>query len=64
MMDHIRNQFFNFKMMAKVGIVLKGLNDMLIEESLNFNFKMSNSQTEYEVIIAGLMLAKEIDTNK
>lgn len=63
-MDHIRNQFFNFKMMAKVGIVLKGLNDMLIEESLNFNFKMSNSQTEYEVIIAGLMLAKEIDTNK
>ena len=42
------------------GIVLEGPNDILIEKSLHFAFKTSNNQAEYEAIIAGLSLAREV----
>jgi len=45
---------------AGVGIVLEGPNDILIEKSLNFSFKTSNNQAEYEAILAGLSLAREV----
>jgi len=40
--------------------VLEGPNDILIEKSLHFAFKTSNNQTEYEAILAGLSLAREV----
>jgi len=44
---------------AGAGIVLEGPGDILIEQSLRFNFKTSNNQAEYEAIIADLNLARE-----
>jgi len=46
------------------GIVLEGPNDILIEKSLHFAFKTSNNQAEYEVILAGLSLAREVSVKK
>jgi len=45
---------------AGVDIVLEGPNDILIEKSLQFAFKTSNNQAEYEAILAGLSLAREV----
>jgi len=45
---------------AGADIVLKGPNDILIEKSLYFTFKTSNNQAEYEAILAGLSLAREV----
>ena len=42
------------------GIVLKGPNGLLIEQALRFAFKASNNQAEYEALIAGMLLAKEM----
>ncbi|XP_068504578.1 uncharacterized protein [Phaseolus vulgaris] len=42
------------------GIVLEGPNGVLIEQALRFAFKASNNQTEYEALIAGMLLAKEM----
>lgn len=42
------------------GIVLEGPNQVLIKKSLHFAFKTSNNQAEYEAIIVGLSLAKEV----
>ena len=33
---------------------------MLIEQALRFAFKVSNNQAEYEALIAGMLLAKEM----
>ena len=33
---------------------------MLIEQSLRFAFKANNNQAEYEALIAGILLAKEM----
>ena len=33
---------------------------MLIEQSLRFAFKASNNQAEYEALIAGILLGKEM----
>ena len=40
--------------------MLEGPNDILIERSLHFAFKTSNNQAEYEAILAGLFLAREV----
>jgi len=40
--------------------VLEGPNNILIEKSLHFSFKTSNNQAEYEAILAGLSLAREV----
>jgi len=45
---------------AGVGIVLEGPNDILIEKSLHLAFKTSNNQVEYEAILAGLSLARDV----
>ncbi|XP_068474789.1 uncharacterized protein [Phaseolus vulgaris] len=44
------------------GIVLEGPNGVLIEQALRFAFKVSNNQAEYETLIAGMLLAKEMGT--
>jgi len=41
-------------------IVLEGPEGVLIEQSLRFAFKASNNQAEYEALIAGMLLAKEM----
>ncbi|XP_039687770.1 uncharacterized protein [Medicago truncatula] len=42
------------------GIILEGPGDLLIEQSLKFDFKASNNQAEYEALIAGMLLAREM----
>ena len=42
------------------GVILEGPNEMLIEQALRFAFKASNNQAEYEALIAGMLLAKEM----
>ena len=42
------------------GIVLDGPNGVLIEQALRFAFKENNNQAEYEALVAGMLLAKEM----
>ena len=49
---------------AGAGIVLAGPGNVLIEQSLHFTFKTSNNQAEYEAIIVGLNLARDVGTRK
>jgi len=49
---------------AGAGIVLESPNDILIEKSLHFAFKTSNNQAEYEAILAGLSLAREVGVKR
>ena len=42
------------------GIVLEGPDGILIEQALRSAFKASNNQAEYEALIAGMLLAKEM----
>lgn len=45
---------------AGVGIVLEGPEGFLLEQSLVFKFKASNNQAEYEALIVGLQLTKDM----
>ena len=42
------------------GVILEGPNGVLIEQSLRFAFKASNNQVEYDALIAGILLAKDM----
>ncbi|XP_068503982.1 uncharacterized protein [Phaseolus vulgaris] len=42
------------------GVILEGPNGLLIEQALRFAFKASNNQAEYETLITGMLLAKEM----
>ena len=39
---------------------MEGPNGLLIEKAMRFAFKASNNQAEYETLIAGMLLAKEM----
>lgn len=41
-------------------IVLEGPGEMILEQTLCFNFQASNNQAEYKVVISGLKLAREV----
>ena len=41
-------------------VILEGPNGLLIEQTLRFAFKASNNKAEYEALIAGMLLAKEM----
>ncbi|XP_068498151.1 uncharacterized protein [Phaseolus vulgaris] len=43
-----------------VGVILEGPNGLLIEQALRFAFKANNNQAEYEALIVGMLLAKEM----
>jgi len=45
---------------SEAGVILEGPNGLLIEEALRFAFKGSNNQAEYDALIAGMLLAKEM----
>ena len=47
---------------SKVGIILEGPKNITLEQALNF--KASNNQAEYEALIAGLKLAREVGDKK
>ena len=42
-------------------VILEGPNGLLIEQALRFTFKANNNQAEYEALIAGMLLAKEME---
>ena len=42
------------------SVILEGPDDLLIEQALRFAFKANNNQAEYETLIAGMLLAKEM----
>jgi len=42
------------------GVILERPNGVFIEQSLRFAFKAINNQAEYEALIAGILLAKEM----
>lgn len=46
------------------GIVLEGLNGLLVEQIVSFNFQLSNNQAEYEALVTGLILAKELEVDR
>ena len=63
----LRHYFHNFTVVVMTnqqgsgaGIVLEGPNGVLIEQALRFAFKASNNQAEYDALIAGMLLAKEM----
>jgi len=43
-----------------VGIILEDSQGALIEQSLHFAFRASNNQAEYEALIPGMLLAKDL----
>jgi len=46
------------------GIVIEGPGDLTVDHSLQFKFKASNNQAEYEALIAGLRLTKDLGTRR
>ncbi|XP_047180352.1 uncharacterized protein LOC124847013 [Vigna umbellata] len=42
------------------GIVLEGPDGFMVEQAIVFRFKISNNQAEYEAVLAGLELAKDL----
>ncbi|XP_073118006.1 uncharacterized protein [Elaeis guineensis] len=42
-------------------LILINFEGMVIEYAIRFNFKVSNNQAEYETLLAGLRIAKELD---
>ncbi|RDX98800.1 hypothetical protein CR513_18234, partial [Mucuna pruriens] len=45
-------------------IILEGSGQVVLEHSLKFDFKISNDEVEYKVLLAGLSLALEVDARK
>ena len=45
---------------SRVGIVLEESDGILIEQSFRFAFKARNNQAEYEALIVGMLLSKEM----
>jgi len=50
----------SYKKGSGAGIVLKGPKNFQVEMALKLEFKTSNNQAEYEALIAGLLLARDI----
>uniref|UniRef100_A0A151UGH4 Uncharacterized protein n=1 Tax=Cajanus cajan TaxID=3821 RepID=A0A151UGH4_CAJCA len=46
------------------GIILEGPNQVTLEQSLKFGFKVKNNQAEYEALLARLRLARDLGAQK
>nr|KYP63589.1 Uncharacterized protein Mb2253c family [Cajanus cajan] len=46
------------------GIILEGPNDVMLKLAIKFDFKATNNQAEYEALLAGLTLAKDLGVRK
>ena len=44
-----------------VSLILTNFEGIITEYALRFNFKTLNNQAEYEALLAGLKIAKELD---
>ncbi|RDX65529.1 hypothetical protein CR513_55807, partial [Mucuna pruriens] len=42
-------------------VILEGPDGILIEQSLHFDFRASNNQAEYEALLAGMRLARDLE---
>ncbi|XP_072088642.1 uncharacterized protein [Arachis hypogaea] len=42
------------------GVILESQNGIVIEQSVRYEFPISNNQAEYEALLAGLTLAKDV----
>jgi len=49
---------------AEAGIVIEGSGGFTVDHSLQFKFIASNNQAEYEALIAGLRLAKDLGARR
>ena len=49
---------------AGAGIVIEGSGGFTVDHSLQFQFKASNNQAEYEALIARLRLAKDLGARR
>ena len=49
---------------SREKIILEGPDNVTLEQALKLNFKASNNQAEYEALIAGLKLAREVEAKK
>ena len=49
---------------SRAGIVIEGPGGFTVDHSLLFKFKASNNQVEYEALIAGLRLAKDLGARR
>ncbi|RDX82530.1 hypothetical protein CR513_36660, partial [Mucuna pruriens] len=43
------------------GVILEGPGGVLVEQSLHFDFRASNNQAEYEALLAGMRLARDLE---
>nr|KYP66357.1 Retrovirus-related Pol polyprotein from transposon 297 family [Cajanus cajan] len=46
------------------GIILEGPNQVTLEQSLKFSFKVTNNQAEYEALLTGLRLACDLGARR
>jgi len=46
---------------SEAWIILEGPNNITLEQALKINFRASNNQVEYEALIAGMKLAREVE---
>lgn len=49
---------------SKVGMIFKTLDNMIIEQSLQFGFQTTNNEAEYKALIAGLNFARSLEASK
>ena len=49
---------------SEVGIILEGPNNITLEQALKLNFRALNNQAEYDALIVGLKLAREVRAKK
>ncbi|RDX69799.1 hypothetical protein CR513_51033, partial [Mucuna pruriens] len=47
-----------------VGIIVEEPGGVIVEHSVRFGFKESNNQGEYEALLAGIRLAKELGATR
>jgi len=47
-----------------VGAILEGPDELTVEQAIRFGFEISNNQVEYEALIAGLKLARELGVKR
>jgi len=46
------------------GVVLEGQGDLLLEQALQFRFRVTNNQAKYEALLAGLNLAYDMGAHE
>lgn len=49
---------------SNVGVILEGLDNIFIKQSVKFDWKASNNQAEYEALIMFLKLAIKVGIKK